>query len=129
MPGRRRPCRIRHEDFVAWLQQRLTHDVQSVNAAVGDEDVFRILDRNPILVAKLGGDQLAQAGQTRGQDVVRLVLRNRPNHRGLHGVGRVEAHIALIEAERIFDGIHHVADANDAGERDGVQVTRHVIAG
>ena len=42
-----------------------------------------------------------------------------------HRRGRVEADVALIETERTIDRIHHVADANDAGERNGIQIRGH----
>ena len=87
-----------------------------MDAAVGDEHLVRIVDRNAVLVAQLGGDQLAQPRDAGGLQVVRLVVGDRARHRRLDGVGRVEADVALIEAKRIGDRVHHVADADDAGE-------------
>ena len=46
-------------------------------------------------------------------------------HGFLDGIGRVEADVSLIEPEWILDAVHHVADADDAGERDGVEVFAH----
>ena len=43
-------------------------------------------------------------------------------HRRFERVRRVEADVPLIEPERILDAVHHVADADDAGERHGVEV-------
>src|SRR5438034_1109466 len=56
---------------------------------------------------------------------MRAVLVDRAAHRLLDGVGGIEAHIPLIEAERILDAVHHVADADDAGEGDIVEEGAH----
>src|ERR1051325_177759 len=55
-----RPLGIRHEHFVARLEQGLKHAVHSVDAAARDEHVLGIVDRNPVLVAELRRDQLSQ---------------------------------------------------------------------
>src|SRR6185436_5795612 len=57
--------------------------------------------------------------------VVRPVLVDGAPHRALHGVRRVEADVALVETKRVRDGIHHVADADDAGEGDAVEELAH----
>ena len=54
--------------------------------------------------------------------VVRAILGDAFDERVLDGVRSVEADIALIEAKRLVDGVHHVADADDAGERNLVEV-------
>src|SRR5829696_3926780 len=48
-------------------------------------------------------------------------------HRVLDGVRRVEAHVPLVEAERILDAVHHVANADDAGERNPVEKLTHLV--
>ena len=47
----------------------------------------------------------------------------------LTDVGRVEADVALIEPERPVDRVHHVADADDAGERNLVEVAAAIMTG
>jgi hypothetical protein len=113
------------EHLVARLEQGAADDVQAVDAAVGDEHILGIVDGNGVPVAELGRDQIAQPRHAGGLEVMRLVLGNRPRHRGLHGVGRVEADIPLVETERIGDRIHHVADADDAREGNRVEVGGH----
>src|ERR1051325_177763 len=88
--------------------------------------VLGIVDGNPVLVAELRRDQLSQTRQSVGLHVMRLVLGERPRHRGLDGVRRVEAHVALIETKRILDGEHQIANADDAGERNAVEVSGHI---
>ena len=124
----RRPLGIGNQHLVAGFEQRLTDDVQSVNAAVGDEHVFRIVDGNLILRAQLRRDELAQPRHAGGLQVMRLVLRDRLDHRRLDGIGRIEAHVALIETKWIRDRVHHVADADDAGERNAVEVRSHTYS-
>src|SRR6185503_13898664 len=101
--------------------------VEPVDGAVGDEDVFGIDLRYPVSVAELGGHQLTQARNAVGLQVMRLVPGDRAYDRRLHRLRRIEADVALIETERIRDGIHHVANADDAGERYLVEVQTHWI--
>ena len=60
-------------------------------------------------------------------DVVAVVGVDRPVHPRLHRVGCLEADVALIEPEGILDRIHHVADADDAGEGHGIEVLAHGV--
>ena len=83
-------------------------------------------DRNAVLAPQLLGQQLEQPRHAGRLQVVAAVLVDRALHRRLDGVGRVEADVALIEAERILDAVHHVADADDAGERNAVEKLAHV---
>src|SRR4029078_4008521 len=53
------------------------------------------------------------------------ILVDRLADRRLDAVGRVEADVPLVETERILDAVHHVADADDAGERDGIEQLAH----
>ena len=56
---------------------------------------------------------------------MRAVLGHRLGDRLLECVGSVEGDVALIEAERILDGVHHVADADDGGHRNGIVEGTH----
>jgi len=97
-----------------------------VNAAGGHHDFVGAADRDAVLRAHLLRDEIEQARHAGGLEVVSAVLGDRARHRVLDRIGRVETDVALIEAERLVDGVHHVADANDAGERNGVEKRAHV---
>ena len=96
-----------------------------MDPAVGDQDLVRRADRNAVRLSELLGDEFLEAWQTCGLDVVAAVVVNRLPHRLLDGIRRVEADVPLIEAERILDAVHHVADADDARQRNGVDVLGH----
>ena len=128
MSGGGRPFGIGHDHFVARLEQRLKRTVESMDAAGRHEYVLGIVDRNPVLVPQLRRDQLAQAGQTVGLDVMSLVVGDRARHRRLDRVGRIEADVALVEAKRILDREHQVADVDDTGKRNAVEVGGHASA-
>ncbi len=74
---------------------------------------------------ELLGDELQQPRHAGRLHVVAAVLVDGPPHRVLDRVRRVEAHVSLIEAKRILDAVHHVADADDAGQGDGVDELGH----
>ena len=112
----RRPFRIGNDHFVAGLEQRVEHRVEAVRAAVGDENLLVRFDRDVVLVPHLLRECLAQRRNAGGREVVRAVVGHRFRDGLLEGLGRVEGDVALIEAERILDGVHHVADANDGGD-------------
>ena len=124
-PRSRRPRGVGNDDLVAGLEQRLTRDVQAMDPAVGDHDLVRVVDRNCVLAAQLIGQQLTQSRQAGGLQVVGVVVRDGPDDRILHRLGRIEADVALIETKRLVDGVHHVADADDAGEWDRVKIAGH----
>ena len=54
-----------------------------------------------------------------------VIVRDRFDQRVFQRIGRVEAEVALVEAERALDRVHHVADADEARKRDVIQVRRH----
>jgi hypothetical protein len=85
-----------------------------VDAAVRHQHFVIVLDGDAVLRPHLFRHQLAKARQSGGLEVVGPVLGNRTRHRGLHRVGRVEAHVPLVEAKRVRHGKHHVADADNA---------------
>ncbi len=58
-------------------------------------------------------------------NVVAAVVVDGAAHRVLDRIRRVEADISLIEAKGILDAVHHVADADDAGEGNGVDELGH----
>ena len=64
--GRRRPFGIRDQHFVARLEQRPADDVQPVDAAVGDEHVLDIVDRDAVLSRSFA----AISSRSRGMPVV-----------------------------------------------------------
>ena len=70
-------------------------------------------------------EERQQPRQTRRLQVMSFVLVDGAAHRALHCVGRVEAHVPLIQAERIPDAIHHVADADDSRKRNGIEEAAH----
>src|SRR5262249_21023829 len=121
----RRPFRIRHDHFVAWLEQRLTGDEHAVDSASRHHYLVRASDRDAVLLLELFGKQLEQVRKARRLQVVAPVFVDGAMHRRLDGFGRVEADVALIEAERVLDAVHHVADADDAGKGDGVEELTH----
>jgi hypothetical protein len=102
--------------------------IDRVRPAVGHLHVLRRPDRDPVLRLHLLHQQLAQPRQPRRRQVVRVVVVERLANRVLERVRRVEGHVALIEAERILDGVHHVADTDDGGERDGVVEGTHLLS-
>ena len=74
-------------------------------------------DRDPIDVAavfrradRAAAARRSSAGSGCGSSSIARV------HRPLHRLRRVEADVPLVEAKRILDAVHHVADADDAGE-------------
>ena len=83
-------------------------------------------DRNAVDAAQLVGEELEQPRDAGRLQVVALVLVDGAAHGRLDRLGCVEADVALIEPERVLDRVHHVADANDAGERDDVEVCAHL---
>jgi len=122
---RRGPFGIGHDYFVARLEQPLAGDEHAVDPAARDHDFVRRADWDPVLDAQLVREQLLQARQPRRLQIVAAVLVDRAAHRRLDGFGRVEAHVPLIEPERIRDAVHHVADADDAGEWNVVEELPH----
>src|SRR4030095_1895291 len=58
---------------------------------------------------------------------MRTVLVDGAPHRRFYCLRRVEADVPLIEPERILDAVHHVADANDAGEGNAVEIFAHRV--
>ena len=96
-----------------------------MDAAGRDHDFVRRADRNAVNAAQLLGEEVQQSRHAGGLDVVAVVVVDGPVHRALDRVRRVEAHVSLIEPERILDGVHHVADADDAGERHRVEEMPH----
>ena len=99
--------------------------VDAVGAAVGDDDLVVAADRDAVLGAQLLGDELAQARHAERGQVVRVVGLDGLAHALLEGLGRVEADVALVEAEGVLDRVHHVADAHDAGHRKRVEEDTH----
>ena len=123
--GARRPRRVRQDHFVAGLEQRLADEIERMNPAGRHHHLVGVADRNAVGAAQLLGEQLEQPGNAGRLEVVALVLVDGAAHRRLDRVGRVEADVALIEPEGVLDRVHHVADADDAGERDDVEVFAH----
>jgi hypothetical protein len=110
---RRRPLGFGDDHFVTGLEQRVEDGIEAVGAAVGDEHLVVGADRDAVFLAHLFGEGLAQRRDADRRQVVRLVFGHRLGDGLLEGLGCVEGDVALIEAERILDGVHHVADAND----------------
>ena len=110
----RRPLGIGDDDFVAGLDERLEDHVERVDTAGRDHHIVGAVDGDPIHVAELPCEQLEEARDAGRLEVVAVIVVDRAVHRALDGIGRVEAHVPLVQAERILDGVHHVADADDA---------------
>jgi hypothetical protein len=91
-------------------------------------DFFVVRDRNAVGPAQLRRKQLQQPRHAGGLQVMAPVVVDGAAHRRLDRVGRVEADVALIEPERVLDRVHHVADANDAAERNGIEQFAHFYA-
>jgi len=70
--------------------------------------------RDSVLIPQLLRQQLEQSWDTGGLQIVAAVVVDRAAHRRFDRVGRVEAHVSLIQTKWILDGVHHVADADDA---------------
>ncbi len=104
-----------HRMYSAWMPPVVT--MISSDEPTGD----------PVLGPQLLRQQLEQSRQARGLQVVAAILVDRTPHRALDRLRRVEAHVALVEPERILDAVHHVADADDAGQRDGVEEAAHRV--
>src|SRR5258708_5891032 len=96
-----------------------------MNAASRDHDLVGASDRDAVLVSQLFGQQLQQTRHAGRLQIVAAVLVDGAAHRRLYGVGCVEAHVPLVETEGVLDGVHHVADADDAREGNGVQELSH----
>ena len=90
-----------------------------------DEDLLGAGHRQLIVRPEFLGEQLEQARHAGRRQVVRLVVANGLGHRLLHRGGRVKADIPLIETEGFVDGVHHVADADDARQRNGIEERGH----
>ncbi len=125
VPDGGRPLRIGHDHLVARLEQRLHDGVDAVHAAVGHQNLLGALHRRAVLVAQLLRDELAQARQAVGLQVVGPVVGNRLRHRRLHRVRGVEADVALVEPERVLDRVHEVADEGDAREWNRIEIFSH----
>ena len=114
------------DHLVAGLEQRLADQIHRMNPAGRHHHFVGVADGDAVGAAQLGGEEIQQAGNAGRLEVVALVLVDGAAHRRLDRLGRVEADVALIEPERVVDRIHHVADADDAGERDDVEVFAHL---
>jgi hypothetical protein len=96
-----------------------------VDATVRNQNMFGVVDRRAVLLSQFCGEQLTKSRNTGRLQVVSFVFRDRAGHRVLDAVGRVEADVALVEAIWVRDRIHHVANPDDAGERNLVQIRGH----
>ncbi len=124
-PLGRRPLGVGDQYLVARLEQRLPQEIEGVDAAVCDHHLVGAADRDAVLPAQLLHEQRQEPGHAGRLEIVRPVLIDGQAHPLLHGVGRVEAHVSLVEPERAFDLVHHVADADDAGHWHRVEVLGH----
>ncbi len=109
----RRPLGIGNDHFIAGLEDRLEDREQAVRTAVGDDHFFVGADRDAVLLAHLFGKGLAQRRDAARRQVVRAVVGHGLGDALLESFWSVEGNVALVEAERILDGVHHVANAND----------------
>ncbi len=126
-PDARRPFRVRNDHLVVGLEQRLADDVEPVDSPGRHHHFVGAANRYRVLLPQLLGEQLQQPWHTGRLKVVTAVLVDRQPHRVLDRVGRVETDVPLIETERILDGVHHVANANDARERHAVEKHTHSV--
>ena len=79
----------------------------------------------PLTRRSFADEQIQQLRNAGGLNVMSVVVVDGAVHRALDRLGRVETHVPLIEAERILDGVHHVANPDDAGERHRVEKVGH----
>ena len=119
------PHRIGKDDLVAWFQQRMTNYVECVHAPGRDEYLTRVVDRNAVGPPELVDEEFTQAWQPGRLDIVGVIRVECLLHCRFDGARGLEAHLTLIETERMLHAKHHVANADDAWERDGVQVVAH----
>ena len=91
-----------------------------------DHDLVRRSDRRSVHAAQLFGEELEQPWQAGRLDVVRAVVVDGGPHPRFQRLRRVEADVPLIQPKRIPHAVHHVADADDARERHGVEVGGHL---
>ena len=82
----------------------------------------------PFFFRIFSANALRSGGMPCGRQVVRAVVGHRLGDGLLERVGRVEGDVALIEAERILDGVHHVADADDGGDGNGIVELAHRVS-
>jgi len=96
-----------------------------VNAAGRHHDFVGTSDGDAVGGSKLLRKELEQARHAGGLQIVAAVFVDGAPHRGLDGIRGVEADVALVEPEGTLDRIHHVADADDAGEGDAIEIFTH----
>ena len=88
--------------------------VNLTGARTPDERVSRLVEAVWPLVEIVPAGRLIDVGSGNGSPGLVLAL------------ARDDLDVTLIEPEGPIDGVHHVADSDDAGERNTVEISSHV---